>query len=233
MDARHTIEELITHLEEMVNDAWGMPLSGGKIVLERDRLTDLITSIRTTLPGDLQQAQAIVQSRAELAAAARRDADAIIRTAELKARDLTSDSAIMQNANQSAKELLASTAAKAKELLAEAETRAAQLLNDAENQANNKLNAAETQASELLTSSEARSKEMLSSAEARSNEMLISAEARSNEMLTGAASKAKELYQTTQKFVTDTMTRADDAVAAALMELNKVKAQFNQVMPKQ
>ena len=68
------IDELINILSEMVDEAWSMPLSGGKIMLDRDRITDLLNEIKTALPSDIQQARAIVESRNELAAAARRDA---------------------------------------------------------------------------------------------------------------------------------------------------------------
>ncbi|HHX72753.1 MAG TPA: ATPase, partial [Clostridiales bacterium] len=63
MDERHSVDELVTLLGELVNDAWSMPLSGGKVVLERDRLLDLVEEIKAVLPGDLQQARAIVASR--------------------------------------------------------------------------------------------------------------------------------------------------------------------------
>ncbi len=78
MDARHTIDELITILSDLISEAWSMPLSGGKVMLDRDRVMELINEIKSVLPGDIQQARAIVASRNELAAAARRDADAII-----------------------------------------------------------------------------------------------------------------------------------------------------------
>ena len=71
MDERHTIDELISIMGDMVSEAWTMPLSGGKVVIERDRFLELINELKAVLPGDLQQARAIVESRNELAAAPR------------------------------------------------------------------------------------------------------------------------------------------------------------------
>ena len=63
-------------------------------MLDRDRVMELINEIKAVMPGDIQQAKAIVESRNELAAAARRDADAIIMAAEDRARTLVNESAI-------------------------------------------------------------------------------------------------------------------------------------------
>ena len=149
MEERHSVEELITLLGELVNDAWAMPLSGGKVVLERDRILDLVEEIKAVLPGDLQQAKAIVASRNELAAAARRDADAIIRAAEEKAKELVSESAILREARREAKELQQASLAKAKETVANAEAQARQILTQAEAHASELVRNAENRAREL------------------------------------------------------------------------------------
>jgi cell division septum initiation protein DivIVA len=149
MDERHSVDELVTLLGELVNDAWSMPLSGGKVVLERDRLLDLVEEIKAVLPGDLQQARAIVASRNELAAAARRDADAIIRAAEEKAKELVSESAILREARREAKELQQASIAKAKETVAAAEAKARQTITQAETHANELVKQAEAKAKEL------------------------------------------------------------------------------------
>lgn len=149
MDERHTLDELISILGDMVTEAWAMPLSGGKVVIDKDRFLELINEIKSVLPGDLQQARAIVESRNELAAAARRDADAIIRAAEDKARVLVNDSAILNEAKRAAKELLASAVANAKQQVADAENQARQITSSAEAHANEVIKNAETRAREL------------------------------------------------------------------------------------
>lgn len=149
MDERHTLDELISILGDMVTEAWSMPLSGGKVVIEKDRFLELINEIKSVMPGDLQQARAIVESRNELASAARRDADAIIRAAEDKARVLVNDSAILNEAKRAAKELLTSAAANAKQQIADAENQARQITSSAEAHANDVLRSAETRSREL------------------------------------------------------------------------------------
>ncbi len=149
MDERHTIDELISILGDMVTEAWTMPLSGGKVVVNRERFLELIDEIKTALPGDLQQARAIVESRNELAAVARRDADAIIRTAEDKARALVHESTILQEAKQAAKELLQNAAANARETIESSENQARQILSSAEARANDIMSNADNKSREL------------------------------------------------------------------------------------
>ena len=117
MDARHTIDELLTILSDMITEAWSMPLSGGKVMLDRERVMELINEIKNVLPTDIQEARAIVASRNELANAARRDADAIIKAAEDRARSLVNESAIYTEAKRAANEIATAAAAKAKDIL--------------------------------------------------------------------------------------------------------------------
>ena len=50
------IEETITTLYEMVQDAWSLPLGAEKCVVERDKVLDLLDEISNQLPGELKQA---------------------------------------------------------------------------------------------------------------------------------------------------------------------------------
>ena len=45
------IEEILTTLYEMVQDAWSLPLGADKCVLERDKVLDLLDEISNQLPG--------------------------------------------------------------------------------------------------------------------------------------------------------------------------------------
>ena len=68
------IEELISTLYEMVQDAWGLPLGADKCVVERDKVLDLLDEISNQLPGELKQAKTIVESRSEVINNAKREA---------------------------------------------------------------------------------------------------------------------------------------------------------------
>lgn len=149
MDAKHTIDELITILSDMVTEAWSLPFSGGKVLLGRDRVLEIIDEIKAVLPGDIQQARSIVESRNELVAAARRDGDAIIKAAEDKARMLVSDSAIYTDATRAAEELKVAAIAKAKETISTADEQARQTVSSAEQKAADLVRNAEARSADL------------------------------------------------------------------------------------
>ena len=107
------IEEILTTLYEMVQDAWSLPLGADKCVLERDKVLDLLDEISNQLPGELKQAKTIVESRNEVITNAKREAEGIRNQAEERARALVNDQEIVRIAKARSNEMLASTQAKA------------------------------------------------------------------------------------------------------------------------
>ena len=51
------IEELITKLYDMVQDARSLPLGADKCIVERDKVLDMLDEISNQLPGELKQAK--------------------------------------------------------------------------------------------------------------------------------------------------------------------------------
>lgn len=70
------IEELITKLYDLVQDARSMPLGADKCIVERNKVLDILDEISNQLPGELKQAKTIVDSSNDIRAKAKRDADA-------------------------------------------------------------------------------------------------------------------------------------------------------------
>ena len=96
------IEEAISQLYEMVQEARAVPLSSEKCMVERDRILDLLDEISNELPGELKQAKTIVDSRSEVITSAKRDAEAIRKQAQLEAKQMASQEAIYQEAKAQA-----------------------------------------------------------------------------------------------------------------------------------
>ena len=71
------IEEAISQLYEIIQDARSVPLSSDKCMVERDQILDLLDEISNELPNELKQAKTIVDSRSEVITSAKRDAEAI------------------------------------------------------------------------------------------------------------------------------------------------------------
>lgn len=100
------IEELLVLLNNMIQDSWTVPLSGDRCVIERGKALDIIDEIRENLPSELKQARSIVESRNEVLAAAKREAEAIKRQAEERARAMVSENEIVVSSRQRAGEMI-------------------------------------------------------------------------------------------------------------------------------
>lgn len=103
------MEELITALYDMIQDAKAMPLSADKCIIERDRALDMLDELSAQMPGELKQAQTIVQSREEVVSQARREAEALIRSARQQADEMVKQEAIYQEAKRQCEQLVLET----------------------------------------------------------------------------------------------------------------------------
>ena len=87
------IEETITTLYEMVQDAWSLPLGAEKCVVERDKVLDLLDEISNQLP-----------------------AENILKQAEQRAKQMISREEVVKQAEQQAAEMMKAAQQKIKEL---------------------------------------------------------------------------------------------------------------------
>ena len=101
----NNLEELITALYDMIQDAKSVPLSSDKCIIERDKALDMLDDLSAQLPGELKQARTIVQSREELVSQARREAEVIIRNAQAEAEKLVEQEVIYQQTLQKCQEM--------------------------------------------------------------------------------------------------------------------------------
>ena len=110
------IEDIISALYDMVQDARAMPLAADKCIIERDKVLDMLDEIIAQLPVELKQARTVVESRNELIGQARREAEATIRQAQEKAAQLVEEEAIYQEAKRQCQELVINTQTRMAEL---------------------------------------------------------------------------------------------------------------------
>ncbi len=110
------VEELLDMLFEMVDDAKNAPLSTDKFVLERDQVLDLIDDIRSQFPMELTEARKMMARRAEMEAEAKRKADAIVRSAEERAKQLLASDSIVLQARQRANDMMRQAEERSREL---------------------------------------------------------------------------------------------------------------------
>ena len=103
-------------IDELLDRAWSLPLSGGRCVVDADKVRDLIDDIRLNIPGEIKQAKAIVSDRAEIIDGAKKEAEQIVRKAEDRARALIAQQEVTKAAQAKASEILSQAQIKAREI---------------------------------------------------------------------------------------------------------------------
>lgn len=123
----NNLEELITALYDMIQDAKSVPLSSDKCIIERDKALDMLDDLSAQLPAELKQARTIVQSREELVSQARREAENIIRNAKAEAEKLIEHEVIYQQTLAKCQEMAKANVAECEERVRQTEAQMAQI----------------------------------------------------------------------------------------------------------
>ena len=111
-----TMEDIISALYDMVQDARAVPLAADKCIVERDKVLDMLDEIIAQLPVELKQARTIVESRNELIGQARREAETMVMQATEKADKMITEEAIYQETKRKCQEMVEQTQSRMAEL---------------------------------------------------------------------------------------------------------------------
>jgi len=111
-----TIEETLDLMDEALDKAWSLPLSGGRCVVDVERMRDLIDDIRVNLPGEIMQAQSVVADRGEILAGAKREGDQLVRKAEERVKAMISQEMVVKQAQAKAADIMTQAQTKSREL---------------------------------------------------------------------------------------------------------------------
>lgn len=60
------IEEILDALEDMLEEAWSIPLSGNKCVIDAEKVKQYLEDIRLNMPTEIKQAKLIVNDRSDI-----------------------------------------------------------------------------------------------------------------------------------------------------------------------
>ena len=110
------VNELLDTIEDALEESASVPLSGGKRIVDVEQIRDYLDEVRAALPGELRQAQQIVNDRAQIVDSANAQAQAIVKKAEERARVLVSDAEIVKAAQQRASEITSAAQTEARTL---------------------------------------------------------------------------------------------------------------------
>jgi hypothetical protein len=116
MSSGNRVQELLDELHAMITEAWGIPLGAEKCVIERNKALDLLDDIRAQFPQELAEAKRLVEARSEFIGNAKREAEAVRKAAEDRARQLVDEQEILRVAQTRSTEMLNSAERSSAEL---------------------------------------------------------------------------------------------------------------------
>ena len=102
------VQEMLEMLYTMITEAWGLPLGNEKCVIERDKALDLLDEIKAQFPSEVAEARRLTDARTEFIGSAKREAEAIRREAEKRAREMIDEQEILRAAKERSDEMLLS-----------------------------------------------------------------------------------------------------------------------------
>ncbi|MBO5646246.1 MAG: hypothetical protein J6S59_03910 [Clostridia bacterium] len=164
-----SLEQMIAMLGDMVQEAMTVPLSGGKCIVERERVLDILEDIRVSLPDELKAANSVLDARMDIIDSAKVEAENILKEANRKAMEMVDANNITVEANH-----------KAKDILTDANNQAAAILTDAQNKSREMVGKAEARAADLRKTT---------------GEYLDSTLQKSLEAMSGSLAEMKKIHQ--------------------------------------
>lgn len=81
-----SIEEILEAMDDELDRSKNIPLTGGRSLIDVEQFRELVKQVRLNLPGEIKQAQALVNDRRVIINDAKAEAESIIRKAEEKQR---------------------------------------------------------------------------------------------------------------------------------------------------
>ena len=108
--------ELLDTLYSMISEAWGVPLGNDKCIIEREKALDIITEIKATMPSSLAEAKRLVSARDEFIGNAKKEAEALRKSSEERARSMLEEQEIVRLARIKSAEMISSAETKSAEL---------------------------------------------------------------------------------------------------------------------
>lgn len=122
---------LVDRLEEMVNNATRVPLSG-RVMVEEEELLALIDQLRLALPQEIKLARRVVQDRQKIITDAQGEAEKILSVAKERAEYLMNEQGLVNEAKARAEEILRQAKENAKRSMGEVDVYALRVLTQME-----------------------------------------------------------------------------------------------------
>lgn len=116
------IEQMISDIEAYIDNCKFQAFSNSKIIVDKDRMDDMLAELRLKTPDEVKKYQKIIHNKEVIIADAKEQADAILNAAQIQTEELINEHEIMQRAYAQANELVEQATIQAQNILDNATT---------------------------------------------------------------------------------------------------------------
>ena len=128
----NNIDEILEQMEELLEKSAPMPFSQSKVLIDSERLKELIDDIRLNIPQEIKRAKLIDFDCERIIKEAEEKAEKIVQQAEERAKLLVSGDTIVKEAKQRALEILSQAKSRSQEIKNATSSYVHRMLADAE-----------------------------------------------------------------------------------------------------
>ena len=128
----NNIYEILEQMDELLDKSASVPFATHKVMIDGERLRELIDDIRLNIPQEIKRAKLIDFDCERIIKEAEQKAELIVQRAEERAKTLVASDAIIKEAKQKAMELLTQAQARSKEIKMATNNYVDNMLRDAE-----------------------------------------------------------------------------------------------------
>ena len=111
------IEQIVSELEEYVDNCKPYPFSGSKIIANKDELEEYLGELRRKLPQEITKYKNLIEKKDAILSDAREQAANILDKAQIQTDELVNEHEIMQRAYAQANKLIEQASAQAQAIL--------------------------------------------------------------------------------------------------------------------
>ena len=110
------INELIDQLDTLIKDAWSLPLSTEKCILDRSNALALLEEIKNQLPAEVAEAKRLISGKAEFLRTTREEVEQLRQQAADDCRRMVEQENVVLEARKRAQEIISAAEGKAADL---------------------------------------------------------------------------------------------------------------------
>ena len=110
-----TVLKLLEELEQVVDEGRSSPFSN-KVQVDKDEIFEIIDEIKMKLPNGIKQSKWVIEERNKILVDAQKEADEMLKEAEVRLSKLVEEHAVTQKAYEQAAEIMDAAKKSAKEM---------------------------------------------------------------------------------------------------------------------